>query len=206
MVFSESALVVAACTLAGGVGERNRTTPEVGSCRVGTQFLDCAGLDREVDPRHTLVLWCATLACTVLLGMPTILGRSAQKEEAMRCLAAILFQTLCLMVISMASEHPSLNYTLSAHGSVLLLSRMDVGRPLVGGGKWWSIRYAMIVLILAYVALQGPAVAVVRWPGAGDTLSCAYIAHLAGCIWPTLALDGSALAMRAGGWLALRPM
>lgn len=205
MVFSESALVIGACTLAGGLGSRNRTAPLDGSCRVGTQILDCTGLDTEVDPAHTLVLWCATLACTMLLGMPTILCRSAQKEEGMRCLAGILIQALCLMLVSMASEHPSLNYTLSAHGTVLLLSRIDAGRNLIGGGKWWSLRYGMIVLLLAYVASQGPAVAVVRWPGAGDTLSCAYISHLAGCIWPSLVLDVSALVMRACRWLEPPP-
>lgn len=204
MVFSESVLVIAACTLAGGFGDRNQSAPQEGACRVGTQFMDCLGLDREVDPAHTLTLWCNTLICIVILGMPTILARSVNKEEGMRCLAGILVQALCLMLGSMALEHPSLNYALSAHGCVLLLSRMDVGRPLVGGGKWWSLRYAMIMLLLAYVATRGPAVAVVRWPGANDTRACAYIAHLAGSIWPGFVLDMSALGMRACRWLEPR--
>lgn len=123
----------------------------------------------------------------------------------MRCLACILVQSLCLMTGSMASEHPSLNYAVSAHGSVLLLSRMEVSRTLLGGAQWWSLRYVMIVAILAYIATQGPAVAVVRWPGAGDSLSCAYVAHLLGCIWPGFLLDVTSLGMRACSLLEPRP-
>jgi len=187
MVMSESLLVVGACTLAGGVGPRPGRPSEV--CRSGTTIVDCAGLDRQVVPENISIVWGATLATIVVLGVPTILARSQHKEHGMRCLAGVLFQALWLLAASVMSDHPALNYTLSLHACVRLLCRFEVQRSLVGGHRWWGLRFGAVLGILGYAVAEGPAVSVVGWPEQGDTRICAYIAHLAGCILPGLVLD-----------------
>lgn len=188
MAMSESLLVVVACTLAGGVGKRQQAASEV--CRSGTTILDCAGLDKQVVPEDLSLVWGVTLATIVLLGLPTILTRSQQKEQGMRCLAGVLFQALWLLVASVTTDHPVINYTLTLHACVRLLSRLEIQRCLVGGRQLWALRYGTVLCILAYGALQGPPVSVVGWPeDRSDTRTCAYIAHLAGCILPGLVLD-----------------
>jgi len=188
MVMSESLLVVGACTLAGGVGPRPAPPSEV--CRSGTTIMDCTGLDRQVQPDNISLVWGVTLATIVVLGVPTILARSQHKEQGMRCLAGFLFQALWLLAACVMTDHPALNYALSLHACVRLLARLEVQRCLVGGGRWWGLRFATVLGILAYAALHGPPVSVVGWPEQGaDTRTCAYIAHLAGCILPGLVLD-----------------
>ncbi len=187
MVMSESLLVVGACTLAGGVGPR--TAPSSDVCRSGTTILDCTALDRQVVPENISLVWGLTLGTIVVLGLPTILTRSQHKEHGMRCLAGVLFQGLWLLVACVVTDHPAINYALSLHACVRLLSRLEVQHSLVGGQRWWCLRFLTVLGILAYAAVQGPPVSIVGWPDQGDTRTCAYIAHLAGCIMPGLVLD-----------------
>lgn len=199
MVLSESILVVVACTLAGGFerqftpnatarGSINHTT----TCGPGTRFPECVLLDtHEIVPVHLIVPWVITLATLVTLGMPTMLLRSKSKETGLRTLAGNLFQCLGLMLCSsIATDHPSIAFSLTMHSCIRLLLQMDVTDSLVGGPGWWSLRYLAAGAILGLEVCAGPALSIVRWPKTpANTLTCAYLAHLAGCIVPDFVLD-----------------
>ena len=201
---SASVAVIVACTLAGGVKVRNGTRAPPETCRVGSQILDCSPLDRETDPAHIIILWCLTLGGLVLLGLPTVLARSPQKRQGMQHLASLLLQTLCVMTGCVLSDHPSINYALSAHASVLTLTRMHVGPPLWGGASWWGMRYGLVGALLMYMVMEGPAVSLVHWPASAETRTCAFIAHLAGSTAPCLIIDALQGALVLARALSLR--
>jgi hypothetical protein len=212
MVLPESLLVVLVSTLSGGLerggDEDNGTLPlfdarlytppapsrhSNGTCSMamGTRWPECHVLDEYVKPIHLIVPWCVTLGAIVVLSMPTVLLRSRQKEKGLRTIAGNLFQYLGLLVCSsFVTDHPSICYTLTLHSCVRLLVQLQVTDALVGGGAWWTLRYAVVWALLCLQLCFGPSISVVRWPStpAGSALPCAYLAHLGGCIVPDLAL------------------
>lgn len=198
MVLSESILVVAACTLAGGFERQLVFHPNVstgnrtGSCGVGTRFPECLVLDEhEIVPLHLVVPWVVTLGALVILGMPTVLLRSKSKEKGLRTLAGNLFQCLGLMICSsLTTDHPSIAFALTLHSCTRLLLQMEITDSLVGGANWWRMRYLAVAMLLSLEVSVGPALSIVRWPNSPpNSLTCAYLAHLAGCILPDLVLD-----------------
>jgi hypothetical protein len=206
MVFPESVLVVLASTLAGGI---QRVPPDDdddagagnASCGLGTRWQECHVLDERIRPPHLVVPWCITLCTVVILSMPTVLLRSRFKERGLRTFAGNLFQCLGLLLCSsFLSDHPSICFALTIHSSVRLLVQMEVSDALLGGCVWWGLRYVSVLAILFLQVTLGPSLSVVRWPTtpAGTALPCAYLAHLAGCIIPDLALA----CMRCLVWAA----
>jgi hypothetical protein len=193
MHFPEHALVVLVSTLAGGV-ERlpaNHTSSSGGTCGRGGSWADCEVLDALVRPEHMLVPWCLTLGGILFLGLPTLLLRSRHKEAGLMLLAWTFLQSLGLVLCSLfATDHPVLNFALSLHSCARLLGRMRVSDRLVGGRWWWLLRYLLLAQLLAWEALAGPPVSVVRWPATpeGAALPCAFFAHLAGSVAPDLVL------------------
>jgi hypothetical protein len=197
---SSSAAVIVACTLAGGVEDQNSTTrPE--TCRVGSHIGDCASMDRQIHPAHIIILWCIALGGLLLLGLPTVLSR---KPHGMQHVAVLFVRTLCIMAVCVMSEHASLNYAMSAHATIVILVHMEMGPQLWGGARWWGLRYALAGGLLAYMALHGPAVSLVRWPHAEDTRTCAFIVHLCGTTVPGLVIDAMHWIARGVRLLALR--
>jgi hypothetical protein len=194
MVLSESILVVVACTLAGGF-DRQKIMSDVnitGSCGMGTRFPECLVLDEhEIVPLHLVVPWVVTLGALVILGMPTLLLRSKSKEKGLRTLAGNFFQCLGLLVCSsLTTDHPSIAFALTLHSCTRLLLQMEITDSLVGGANWWRMRYIAVVALLSLEVSVGPALSIVRWPNSPpNSLTCAYLAHLAGCILPDLVLD-----------------
>jgi hypothetical protein len=187
MHFPEHALVVLVSTLAGGVERRRVAANE--TCGRGGSWGDCEALDALIRPEHMLLPWCVTLGGIVVLGMPTLLLRSRHKEAGLRILAWTLLQSLCLVLCSLfVTDHPSLNFALTLHSCVRLLTRMRVSDGLVGGRWWWRLRYALAGQLLVWEALAGPAVSIVRWPATPEGLPCAYLAHLVGSLVPDMLL------------------
>jgi hypothetical protein len=201
MVLSDSLLVVFACTLAGGfnhptttiIDKKNHTHPpnttahNNGTCGLGTRWMECRELDRTITPMHLTVPWILTLATIVVLSMPTVLLRSRHKELGLRVFAGNLLQCLGLLLASsFATDHPSICFTLTIHSCVRLLAQLQI--TPVGGASWWSLRFLAIFAILALEVCTGPAVSVVRWQDTSPPLTCAYLAHLIGCILPELIL------------------
>lgn len=192
MRYPEHALVVLVSTLAGGIERLQDVSPWAdGMCGKGDSWADCEVLDALIRPEHMLIPWCLTLGGIVVLGMPTLLLRSRYKEAGLRILAWTFLQSLSLVLCSLfVTDHPSLNFTLTLHSCVRLLVRMRVSDSLVGGRWWWRMRYLLVVQLLAWEALTGPAVSIVRWPATpkGSALPCAYFAHLVGSLVPDMVL------------------
>ena len=190
MVLSDSLLVVLACTLAGGLNRlHHNTTPLVNAtCGVGTHWVECRELDESITPVHLMVPWIFTLGTIVVLSMPTVLLRSRHKEIGLRVFAGNLLQCLGLLLASsFATDHPSLCFSLTLHSCIRLLAQLQVTD--VGGATWWAMRYVAISSLLCMEVCAGPAISVVRWLDTpSSTLSCAYLAHLIGCIVPELIL------------------
>lgn len=215
----DSALVIMVCTLAGGFdrppiqdllglagvrilsdGNLNRTAPRpscsgdnrTGTCSQGVRWRECPVLDTAIHPLHLFVPWCVTLCILVVLGMPTVLLRSSNKEKGLRVFAGNLFQFLGLLLCSaLVLEHPSVCYAFTIHACVHFLCVMDVPAYLVGGQVWWGLRYAGVLLLLSLQLLAGPAVSVVQWPSQThhSVLACAYLCHLLGSVAPALGLS-----------------
>jgi hypothetical protein len=177
MVGLDSVLVVVAATLAGGF---NRTL-EAPSCAEGSRWRECPVLDATIHPVHILVPWAVTLATIVVLGMPSVLLHSKGKEQALRVFAGNLFKFLGLLSCStLVADHPSVCYTLTIHACVRLLASME-----------GLMQRVTVLALLAAQVCEGPAISVVHWPGAEQgALSCAYLAHLVGCVVPDLVLAG----------------
>ena len=175
MVGLDSLLVVSAATLAGGF---NRTLSSP-ACTEGTRWRECLVLDETIHPIHILLPWALVLATIVLLGMPSVLLQYKGKEQDMRVFAGNLFKFFGLLSCStLVAEHSSVCYTLTLHACVRLLASME----------GWLQRAAML-LLLGLQVCKGPAISVVHWPGAEQgALSCAYLAHLVGCVVPDLVL------------------
>lgn len=207
MVLPESLLVVLVSTLSGGLERESITIINAssaqssfasyqhlignGSCGVGTRWPECHVLDEHIRPFHLAVPWCLTLASIVILSMPTVLLRSRQKERGLRTVAGNLLQFLGLLTCtSLITDHPSICFTLTLHSCVRLLVQLELSDALVGGSGWWTLRYAAVWILLCLQLCFGPSISVIRWPTtpAGSALPCAYLAHLAGCLLPELAL------------------
>jgi hypothetical protein len=190
MHYPEHVLVILVSTLAGGI-ERLQVVASNGTCGKGGSWGDCEVLDGLIQPEHMLVPWCLTLGGLVFLGMPTLLLRSRYKEAGLRILAWTFLQSLSLVVCSLfITDHPSLNFVLTLHSCVRLLTRVRVSDRLVGGRWWWRLRFLLMGQLLAWEALAGPAVSIVRWPTTpeGSALPCAYFAHLVGSLAPDMVL------------------
>jgi hypothetical protein len=156
------------------------------------RWRECPALDTTIHPLHLLVPWLVTLGIVVVLSMPTVLLRSKDKEKGLRIMAGNLFQLLGLLLGSiLVWEHPSVCYAFTIHSCVRFLGLMEVSSGLVGGSFWWGMRYAGILLILAFQLQVGPAISVVQWQAhtPSSTLACAYLCHLLGCVAPALALS-----------------
>lgn len=199
MVSYDSALVVLASSLAG-VFDRmpipsfphvNTTTNATNTCSNALCHCECNLLDAAIHPLHIFVPWAITMATILGLSMPTMLLCSKSKEKGLRVFAGNLLSLFALILAaSCASPHPSVCYTFTIHSCVRLLLQMQVSRALLGGAWWWSLRYLSVFLILALQLCAGPSISVVYWPPphAGDTLPCAYLSHLIGCIAPGVIL------------------
>jgi len=192
MVLSDSLLVVFACTLAGGPDRptfNNHHPSHNATCGVGTRWAECRELDRDISPMHLIVPWTLTLLTIVVLSMPTVLLRSKYKEAGLRSFAGNLFQCLGLLLASsFATDHPSICFALTMHSCVRLLAQLQVNTPGVWGASWWAMRFFTVFVILALEVCVGPPVSVIRWHDTSPSLSCAYLAHLVGCIIPELVL------------------
>ena len=175
MVGLDSVLVVAAATLAGGF---NRTLFPP-ACTEGSRWRECPALDAHIHPVHILLPWAITLGTIVAVGMPSVLLHTKGQERGLRIFAGNLFKFLGLLSCStLVAEHSSVCYTLTLHACVRLLASME----------GWLQRAAML-LLLGLQVCKGPAISVVHWPGAEQgALSCAYLAHLVGCVVPDLVL------------------
>ena len=203
MQYPEHALVILASTLGGGM-ERN-LTPGNATCGVGTAWLECAVLDEGISPLDVVIPWAFTLGTLVFLGAPTLLLRSKHKERALGHLAWALFQCLALMTCSsFATDHPS--FALTRHSCARLLTRMQKSDTLVGGAWWWGLRYLALAQFLVWLVFVGPPLSVVRWESTppGQTLPCAYLAHLAGCVVPDLVLFALFVVRAAGNSVRAR--
>lgn len=212
MVLPESLLVVIVSTLSGGleregllvVNGTNRSSNSNqslhanyqhlignGSCGIGTRWPECHVLDEHIKPFHLAVPWCITLGAIVILSMPTVLLRSRQKEKGLRLVAGNILQFMGLLTCaSFITDHPSICFALTLHSCVRLLVQLELSDALVGGAGWWTLRYAVVWILLCLQLCLGPSISVVRWPStpAGSALSCAYLAHLVGCILPDITL------------------
>lgn len=195
MRYPEHVLVVLACTLAGGVeqlalpphlrpagsGENHQT------CGAGSAWMECSEMDKLVLPVHIYAPWTFTVCFVLVLGMPTVLLRSRHKEQGLRQLAWICLQCLVLAYGSLfATDHPVLIFSLTLHSCVRVLLRMPVTDRLLGGRWWWGLRYAGALALLAGEIALGVPVSIVRWRGDVHNLSCAYLAHLGGCLVPDM--------------------
>lgn len=204
MVLPESLLVVVVSTLSGGLergpfinGSKSFDTSYDhllgnASCGVGSRWPECHVLDEFIRPSHLHFPWVFTLASIVILSMPTVLVRSRQKERGLRIVAGNLLQFLGLLTCaSLVTNHPSICFTLSLHSCVRLLVQLQMSDALVGGGGWWTLRYAAVWTLLCLQLCFGPSISVIRWPTTpvGSSLPCAYLAHLVGCIVPDMALS-----------------
>lgn len=189
MTFPVGPFVVWACTLAGGFRNSTGGTGD-GSCDKGPlQFPECAALDGQFGSSLAASWpWIATLGTILVLGMPTVLLGSARQSHGVRDLCDMLFECLVLMLMCSLATQPSVGFTWSLHSCTRMLSTLQVSNALVGGAGWWSLRYLVILGMLGFVALNGPAVSVIPWPGGTDSLHCAHIAHLGGCMMPELIL------------------
>ena len=188
-------LVIIAATLSGGFKTvTDRSGLNSSSCTdtcINTRWAECLVLDSEITHQHLAAPWVITLTAIVILSMPTVLLRSRSKEKGLRSFACNLIQYLGLLSCAfLFVDHPSICFTLGLHSCVCLLTRLKVSDGLVGTGWWWNLRYLVILALLALEIISGPAISVVRWPStpAGTALSCAYLAHLAGCIVPNLVM------------------
>lgn len=197
MKYPEHILVVLACTLAGGVEQiptpdwfksSHVDAREEPTCGPGSAWLECHSLDAHVLPVHIFSPWIFTVVLLLILGMPTILVRTKHKEKSLGHLAWIYLQCLALAYSSIfVTDHPSLMFSFTLHSCVRILLRMPVTNKLVGGRLWWGLRYAGVVVLLGWEILAGVPVSIVRWNQSGaKDLSCAYLAHLAGCLVPDL--------------------
>jgi len=200
MRYPEHALVVLACTLAGGVERVPDLLLDPGNqtCGVGSAWAECGGLDAEIAPVHVYTPWALTLGSVVVLSMPTVLLRSRHKRKGLEQVAWIVLQCLALAYCSLfLTDHPSLIYVLTMHACVRLLVRMPISSKLVGGALWWGLRHAAALLLLLWQVLCGVPVSIIAWRSR-EGLACAYLAHLAGCLVPDLALFLMDAVVKAG--------
>lgn len=191
MLLPESLLVVLACTLSGGVERPPLHDAGNATCGKGTGWSECGVLDEGILPLHLGIPWAVTLGTILVLGMPTLLLRSRHKERGLGLIAWNLFQCLGLMLCSkLATDHPSIGFTLNLHSCALLLGHMEMSSALVGPPWWWGLRYLSMLGLLCWEVALGPAISVVRWPATpeGTALPCAYLAHLAGAVVPDCVL------------------
>lgn len=208
MVLPESLMVVLVCTLSGGLeraplpaillagntsSRSSASPPSNGSCGLGgLAWAECGVLDDQVHPLHIGIPWALSLGTIVILSMPTVLLRSRKKETGLRTIAGNLFQFLGLLLCcSFVGDHPVICFTLSLHSCVRLLVQLEISDAFVGGCGWWTLRYLAVWTILCLQLWFGPSVSVIRWPTTppGTALSCAYLAHLVGCLLPDLVLS-----------------
>lgn len=192
VLLTESLLVVIASTLSGGLREHvnNSTNGTCASSGISL-WSECAVLDSGITSQHLAAPWIITLGTIVFLSMPTVLLRSKAKAKGLMSFACNLLQCLGLLCCSfLFVDHPCICFTVGLHSCVRLLVQMEVLNGLVLGSLWWSLRYLVAFGLLVLEIAAGPAVAVVRWPSTppGSALSCAYLAHLIGCIFPDLIL------------------
>ncbi len=148
-------------------------------------------MDSGITAQHLLTPWIVCLATIVVLSMPTVLLRSKTKEKGLRTFAYNLLMYLGLLSCSVLfADHRSICFTLGLHSCVRLLAQLEVSHGMLGSSLWWGLRYPVILGILGLEVVAGPAISVVRWPSTptGTALPCAYLAHLAGCIFPDLVL------------------
>jgi hypothetical protein len=209
-MLSESLLVVVAATLSGGL--KGQPTVFAGgnhsSCNASAsiRWKECTVLDMEISPQHLLAPWVITLGAIVFLSMPTVLLRSKSKEKGLRTFACNLLQCLGLLSCSFFfSDHPSICFTVGLHSCVRLLVQLELSDGLVGGDFWWGLRYLVACGLLVLEISLGPPVSVVHWPStpAGTALSCAYLAHLIGCIVPDLILLHVRWLVAAAGYVQM---
>jgi hypothetical protein len=200
--------VVLACTLAGGVERKpSLQLPRNSTCLSDGHWSECHVLDEGVSPDHVWTVWAVGLGSLVILGMPTLLLRSTDKERGLSMVASGLFQCLGLMVCSLVvADHPVVRFTLSLHSVVRLLEHVDMGPPMVGGWFWWELRHLVVLCLLLWEVSVGPAVSIVRWPNTpdGPALQCAYLAHLVGAIGPDCVLIALRWVQRLGRCVNLR--
>lgn len=196
MVFPESALVVLASTLAGGIPRTETDSfqqPHANhTCGHGTRWGECHVLDEHISATHLMIPWVVTLCSVIVLSMPTLLLRSRSKERGLRTIAGNMFYCLGLLLCSFfVSDHPAICLALSMHSCMRLLVRMDTSDAMIGGMFWWSLRYVAALGVLLLQVFVVPSLSVVRWPSTrkGSAIECAYLAHLAGCIVPDLAIS-----------------
>ena len=196
-MLSESLMVVIATTLSGGLKPPISTGPTAvvnESCPVVSPTIswgECVVIDSEISAQHLLTPWIVCLSTIVVLSMPTVLLRSQAKEKGLRTFAYNLLMYLGLLSCSVLfADHRSICFTLGLHSCVRLLSHLEISDGMLGSALWWGLRYLAILGLLGLEVVAGPSISVVRWPStpAGTALPCAYLAHLAGCIFPDLVL------------------
>ena len=212
MVFPESALVVLASTLAGGIPRVHFPSTDHASeprtCGKGTRWAECHVLDEHIHSAHLMLPWTVTLCTVIVLSMPTVLLRSRAKEKGLRMFAGNLFYCLGLLLCSFfMSDHPTICFALSMHSCLRLLIRMETSSSaMLGGTLWWSLRYVSALGILLLQVFVAPSLSVIRWPSTpkGSSIECAYLAHLAGCIVPDLAIECMRLLISMARYVQIR--
>ena len=212
-----SAAAVIAATLTGGLRSSGEplsppmsnphpTASEAGgSCpRAWADEADsCAAVDAGISSLHILVPWAVTLCTVVALGLPSVLTSYKGREYDLRAFAGHLFQILGLLACTLSLAHrPAICFAFTLHGVLRLLLPWD--QP----SAWHRVAYTPSSLIwppstacllrptvaaglLLLQLCEGPVgLSIVRWPSAeaAAPLSCAFQAHLEGCLAPDVVL------------------
>lgn len=197
MLYPEHVLMVVASTLSGGMDKvlrfhAHKDQNTNATCGKGSTWVECEALDAFVSPQDVLLPWIITLGWLVVLGMPTVVLRSRHKDQGLALLAWAFLQYLSLVVCCLfATDHPVITYAMTMHACIRLLTRLSVSEKLVGGSWWWGLRFLGVGQLLLWEVIAGFPVSIVRWgrsPSWDQGLSCAYLAHLAGCLIPDLVL------------------
>ena len=176
--------LVVSTTLAGS----RRKLAGLENCTSGEWFPECALMDAAVGPVDLKRPWVVFFAAFVLCSAPTILLRCRYQVTGLLTLCVVALGALGLMLFQRSVPHRSVAYAVALHGSVTVLGSVPVGRWFACP-EVWLLRHAAIGVIL-FLALEGPSLAVVQWPGETGSVTCAALAHLIGAL-------GSDLVVRA---------
>ena len=188
-----SALLVVSTTLAGS-RPVNWTHQ---NCTAGEWFAECAVMDGGVRGFDQRWPWEVGLGVFAVCAAPTVVLGGPRRVGGVLTLCACLGCFVALMLCQLAIPHRSVAYAVALHGSAAVLGSVPVG-PWFRWAELWALRHAAVGGLVAG-ALRGPSLAVVQWPGAPGSVTCAALAHLIGAV-------GSDLLVRAvwgcSGWMA----